>query len=180
MGDTSLKEHLTGRASREEGAVTVRDGFLETATVAVADSFSLYRIAVGHTPDAAAVGRAARAGKIRLFTPAVAFAVACGMRTCWDEWCDQSHKEGTGFPVQRFQELGGVEVVDLTAAETVAAGRLYAGCLERRITGAEVLAACHSALLAKEWKAPLVSAVRASYCYSALDRTDLEYGIELL
>jgi hypothetical protein len=160
--------------------VVVVDDFLESTEVAVVDSFSLYRIAVGHTPDAAALGEAARAGRIRLVTPVVAFAVACGMRTCWDESCDESHKDGTGVPVRRFLELGGVETVDLTPADTVLAGKLYAGCLDRRVTGAEVLAACHSALIAKTWKAPLVSAVRAAYCYSALDRAEMDFGIELI
>ncbi|MEV5433769.1 hypothetical protein [Streptomyces sp. NPDC052701] len=160
--------------------MVILDDFLKTAEVAVVDSFSLYRIAVGHTPDGAALGEAARAGRIRLVTPAVAFAVACSMRTCWDESCDESHKDGTGLPVRKFLELGGVEMVDLTPAETVSAGKLYAGCLDRRVTGAEVLAACHSALLAKTWEVPLISAVRAAYCYSALDRTEMDFGIELI
>ncbi|MFF8034785.1 hypothetical protein [Streptomyces sp. NPDC016626] len=158
----------------------MRSDFLETAEVAVADSFSLYHIAVGHTPDGAALREAARAGTIRLITPAVAFAVACSMRTCWDESCDRGHAHGTGFPVRKFQELGGVELVDLTPEETVTAGQLYAGSSDRRIVGAEVLAACHSALLATGRKAPLVSTVRAAYCYSGLTRTELKFGLELI
>ncbi|WP_407552207.1 hypothetical protein QOM21_21010 [Streptomyces sp. Pv4-95] len=160
--------------------MAVQDELLETAEVAVVDPFSLYRIAVGHTPDGTAVGDAARAGTIRLITPAVAFAVACSMRTCWDEECARDHRDGTGVPVRKFQESGGVEIVDLTPAETVSAGQLYAGYLDRRVTGAEVLAACHSALVAKRWGAPLISATRASYCYSALDNLDTSIRIGLI
>jgi hypothetical protein len=160
--------------------VAIQDELLETAEVAVVDPFSLYRVAVSHTPDGTALGDAARAGRIRLITPAMAFAVACSMRTCWDEECDQDHRLGTGTPVQKFLELGGVEVVHLTAAETVSAGQLCAGYLDRRIAGAEVLAACHSALLSTTRGSPLISTGRASYCYSALDQAELSIPINLI
>ena len=160
--------------------MAVHDELSETAEVAVLDPFSLYRIAVGHTPDGRAMGNATRAGTIRLITPAVAFAVACSMRTCWDETCDQDHRDGTGVPVRKFQELGGLEIVSLTLAETVSAGQLYAASLDRRVAGAEVLAACHSAVLAKTWGSPLISAARASYCYSAFDRAEMSFRIDLI
>ncbi|MGW2391117.1 hypothetical protein ACWCYK_16685 [Streptomyces lydicamycinicus] len=160
--------------------MAVQDDLLETAGIAVVDPFSLYRIAVSHTPDGRALGDAARAGAIRLITPAMAFAVACGMRTCWDEECDQDHRHGTGTAIRKFLEAGGVEIVHLTPAETVSAGQLYAGYLDRRITGAEVMAACHSALLSKNSGSPLISARRASYCYSALDQANISLRINLI
>jgi hypothetical protein len=160
--------------------VAAHDELLETAEVAVLDPFSLYRIAVGHTPDGRALGNASRAGMIRLITPAVAFAVACSMRTCWDEACDQDHRDGTGTPVRKFQEFGGTEIVSLTPAETVSAGQLYAASLDRRVAGAEVLAACHCAVLAKTWGSPLISAARASYCYSALEPGGTNFRIDLI
>ncbi|WP_328723083.1 hypothetical protein OHT52_28715 [Streptomyces sp. NBC_00247] len=156
------------------------DEILETADVAVLDPFSLYRIAVGHTPAGRALGNATQAGTIRLLTPAVAFAVACSMRTCWDETCDQEHREGTGVQIRRFQEFGGIEIVGLTPTETVAAGQLYAATMDRRVAGAEVLAACHCAILAKASGAPLISAVRASYCYATLDRADMALRVGLI
>ncbi|OQD56936.1 hypothetical protein BM536_006115 [Streptomyces phaeoluteigriseus] len=160
--------------------MAVQDELLETTEVAVLDPFSLYRIAVGHTPGGRTLGNATRTGTIRLITPAVAFAVACSMRTCWDETCDLDHRDGTGVPVRRFQEIGGIEVVSLSPAETVSAGQLYAASMDRRVVGAEVLAACHAAVLAKSSGSPLISAARASYCYSALDRAEVSFRIDLV
>ncbi|WP_320775637.1 hypothetical protein [Streptomyces sp. CRN 30] len=160
--------------------MAVQDELPETAEVAVVDPFSLYRIAVGHTADGRALGEATRAGAVRLVTPAVAFAVACAMRTCWDELCDRDHRDGTGVPVRRFQELGGTEVVGLSPAETLSAGRLYAASLDRRVEGAEVLAACHAAVLATALKSPLVSVARAAYCYSALRQAGVHLRIDLV
>jgi hypothetical protein len=160
--------------------VAAGDEILETAEVAVLDPFSLYRIAVGHTPGGRALGNAAQAGTIRLLAPAVAFAVACSMRTCWDESCDEDHRDGTGVPVRRFQELGGTEIVSLTPTETIAAGQLYAASMDRRVAGAEVLAACHCAILAKTSGAPLISAARASYCYTTLDRAEMNFRVDLI
>ncbi|WP_338320432.1 hypothetical protein [Streptomyces lonarensis] len=136
----------------------------------MADPFGLYRIAADHTPEAAAIGEAAHAGRLRLVAPAAAFAVACSMRTCWDDACGRPHRAGTGTPLRRLAESGGVEVRELTPAEAVSAGQLYAAHLDRRVTGAEVLAACHATLLAATLPAGLVSTVRAAYYYAAVDR----------
>lgn len=124
--------------------MAVQEELLGTADTAVVDPLSLYRIAVGHTPKAVALRDAVRTGRLRLVTPSVAFAVACAMRNCWDEECTQAHQGGTGVPLRKFQEGGGVEIVDLSPADTVSAGQLYAGCSDRRVVGPEVLAACHS------------------------------------
>lgn len=156
------------------------DEILGTAEVAVLDPFSLYRIAVGHTPAGRALREAAQAGTVRFLTPTVAFAVACSMRTCWDELCDQDHRDGIGVPVRRFQELGGAEIVGFTPSETIAAGQLYAAAMDRRVGGAEVLAACHCAILARTSRAPLVSAARASYCYATLDRAEMDVRVGLI
>ncbi|MEU9336631.1 hypothetical protein AB0D49_26270 [Streptomyces sp. NPDC048290] len=153
---------------------------LAATGVAVLDPFSLYRIAVRHTPAGRALGDATRAGTIRLLTPVVAFAVACSMRTCWDESCDQDHRDGTGVPVRRFQELGGTELVSLSPTETIAAGQLYAAAMDHRVTGAEVLAACHCAILARASGVPVISAARASYCYATLDRAELNVRVDLI
>jgi hypothetical protein len=161
-------------------AVAAGGEILRTADVAVLDPFSLYRIAVGHTPTGRMLRNATQAGTIRLLTPAVAFAVACSMRTCWDESCDQDHRDGIGVPVRRFQELGGTEIVSLTPTETIAAGQLYAASMDRRVVGAEVLAACHCAILAKASGGPLISAARASYCYATLDRAEMQFRVDLI
>ncbi|MFE9562592.1 hypothetical protein ACFYM0_15965 [Streptomyces sp. NPDC006487] len=160
--------------------MAVQEELLGTADTAVVDPLSLYRIAVGHTPKAVALRDAVRTGRLRLVTPSVAFAVACAMRNCWDEECTQAHQGGTGVPLRKFQEGGGVEIVDLSPADTVSAGQLYAGCSDRRVVGPEVLAACHSLLLATSRRFPLVSAARAAYCYSALADVGTSYRIDLI
>ncbi|MDH6112903.1 hypothetical protein P3T36_002620 [Kitasatospora sp. MAP12-15] len=160
--------------------MAVQDELLETAEAAVVDPFSLYRIAVGHTPKGVALRESARSGRTRLVTPALTFTVACAMRNCWDEECEQDHQFGTGAPIGKLHELGGVEVVDLTAAQMVSVGQLYAGCSDRRVVGAEVLAACQSVLLAKSLSLPLISAARASYCYTALAAAGASCRIDLI
>ncbi|MFD7337552.1 hypothetical protein ACFV98_16310 [Streptomyces violascens] len=160
--------------------MAIQDELLGTTTTAVVDPLSLYRIAVSHTPKGAALRELVCQGNIRLVTPAVAFAVACSMRNCWDEECDQDHQHGTGVPLRKFQELGGVEIVDMTPADTVSAGQLYAGSSDRRVVGPEVLAACHSLLLATSRRLPLLSAARGAYCYSALTGGGTNYHIGLV
>ena len=131
---------------------------------AVVDSFSLYSVATGHCPGARSLKDSAENGGIHLITSAVALAVAASMRTCWDSTCGRGHPVDTGSAVEEF--CGGrVEVVGLTPGQALSAGRLYAGCEERRIGGAEVLAACHSVLLAEAGATTLVSTTRATYCY---------------
>jgi hypothetical protein len=142
---------------------------LGTADTAVADPLSLYSVAVGHSPRGEALREAVREGRIRLATPAVAFAVACSMRTCWDEECGRAHPGGTGLPLRKLRESGGLEIVDLTLSETLAAGHLYADCSDRRVVGPEVLAACHSVQLARSRNVSLLSTARAAYCYTALE-----------
>lgn len=147
--------------------MAIPDELLGTADAfAVVDAFSLYRISVSHSPAATAVQESALRGDLRLIAPAVTFAVSCGMRTCWDDECDQEHTSGTGTAVQKFHELGGFEVVDLTPGDAVSAGQLYARCVDSRIEGAEVLAACYSFRLAGARNALLISSARASYCYT--------------
>jgi len=158
----------------------VRQADVLGGTTVVVDSFSLYSIAVGHLPSGPSLRDSAHSGEVRLVTSAVALAVASSMRTCWDDACDQDHPNGADTSVQEFHERGGVEVVDLTAADAVSAGRLYAGCTDRRVGGAEVLAACHSVLLAKTHAATLLSTVRASYCYVALADAVASHRIELI
>jgi hypothetical protein len=153
---------------------------LGTTKTAVADPLSLYRIAADHTPKGASLHASARRGELRLVTPAVAFAVACSMRNCWDEECGQEHRHGAGTLLRRFQELGGVEIVDMTPTDTVSAGQLYANCSDRRVVGPEVLAACHSVLLATSRRLPLISAARAAYCYAALAGSGTSYRIDLI
>ena len=157
-----------------------QEDLLETTTTAVVDSFSLYSIAVGHCQDGRSLRVSAENGDIHLVTSAVALAVACGMRTCWDDACDQEHPDDAGTSVREFYERGGVEVVGLTAAEAVSTGHLYTRCEEKRIGGAEVLAACHSVLLAESRAATLTSTVRASYCYTAIPETAATRRITLI
>ncbi|WCD86986.1 hypothetical protein KPP03845_103352 [Streptomyces xanthophaeus] len=160
--------------------MAIQEELLGTTTTAVVDPLSLYRIAMGHTPKGAALRDSVRSGRIRLVTPAVSFAVACSMRTCWDEECEQGHQHGAGVPLRTFQERGGVDIVDMTPTDTLSAGQLYAGCSDRRVVGPEVLAACHSVLLARSRRLPLLSAARAAYCYSALADAGTSYRIDLI
>jgi hypothetical protein len=156
------------------------DDILGGTTTAVLDSVSLYSIAVGHLPSGPSLRDSARSGDMRLVTSAVAFAVAISMRTCWDDECRQGHPNGAGLSVREFHERGGVEVVDLSPVDAVSMGRLYASCYERRVVGAEVLAACHSVLLAETHAAILLSTVRASYCYVALGDAAASHRIQLI
>jgi hypothetical protein len=139
-----------------------------TDTTAVVDSFSLYSIAAGHRPNGSSLRDSANSGRVRLITSAVTLAVASSMRTCWDRECNQDHPKGIDASVREFCAGGGVDVVDLTSLDAMYAGKLYANCYERRVTGAEILAACHSVLLAKTHEVSLLSTVRARYCYVAL------------
>jgi hypothetical protein len=131
----------------------------------VADSFALYRLALGHTEAAQSLMESVRNGDLRVETPAVAFAVACGMRTCWDSDCLQDHRPSSGSALQSFHSREGIEVVYPSSSDSVSAGRHYANCVDRRLDGAEVLAACHARLLAEARNATLISTARASYCY---------------
>jgi hypothetical protein len=153
---------------------------LEATGTAVVDSFSLYRIAVGHLPSGPSLKDSAQQGKLHLVTSTVAYAVACSMLTCWDEACEEDHRHHAGEPVKELHELGGLEIAESTATDAASAGQLYAGCAERRIGGAEVLAACHSVLLAKSRAATLISTARASYCYVALADAAADHRIELI
>jgi hypothetical protein len=141
---------------------------LTSGKTLVVDSFSLYSIIVGHGLDGPHLQRSAEDGEIHLVTSAVALAVASNMRTCWDSACDQEHPAVAEDLVREFHDRGAVEVAELTSAEALSAARLYSDCEEWRIGGAEVLAACHSVLLAGSRSAPLVSTIRASYCYTAI------------
>lgn len=141
---------------------------LARSETAVVDAYSLYRIALGHTPRGSALRDAVHTGDLRLVVPAFTFGVACAMHTCWDEECDERHPPGAGTTIRRFLGGRGVEVAEPTPEATVAAGQLYADCDRRRITGAEVLAACHALVLAGDRGTHLVSAARASYCYLPL------------
>ncbi|MER7656686.1 hypothetical protein [Streptomyces albidoflavus] len=145
-----------------------QDELLARSETAVVDAYSLYRIALGHTPRGTVLRNAALTGDIRLVVPAFSFGVACAMRTCWDDECDQLHPPGAGAAIRRFLGGRGVETAEPTPEATVAAGQLYADCAQRRVTGAEVLAACHTVVLAGDRGTPLVSAVRAAYCYLPL------------
>jgi hypothetical protein len=144
------------------------DDLLATTGSFVVDSFSLYSIAVGHGAAGPDLRRSVRGGRIRLVTSSVALAVASSMRTCWDRACRQEHPAATDGPLRELQESGAVDIAELTSADALSTAQLYTGCEERRISGAEVLAACHSVLLARSRAAPLVSTVRATYCYTAI------------
>ncbi|WP_330342455.1 hypothetical protein [Streptomyces sp. NBC_00557] len=170
----------TGTPRPQDATAAVHDPLLHSGGTAVADPFALYRISTAHTPRAARLRESVRQGALRLVTPAVAFTVACGMHTCWDENCDQEHRPGTSSPAGRFHGLDSVEIADLNHAELVSAGQLFARCADHRITGAEVLAACHCALLSRSLGAPLVSAARAAYCYRALPEAQANGAIELV
>ncbi|MEO9239760.1 MAG: hypothetical protein ABI418_16895, partial [Jatrophihabitantaceae bacterium] len=130
-------------------------------------------------PQGQSLRISAENGEIQLVTSAAALAVAFSMRTCWDDECDKEHPRATEASVQEFYERGGVEVAELTSAEAMSAGRLYIGCNEKRIAGAEVLAACHSVLLAESRAATLISTVRATYCYTAIPETATSRRIAL-
>lgn len=133
--------------------------------VVVVDSFALYRLALGHTEAAQSLMESVRNGDLRVETPAVAFAVACGMRTCWDSDCSQDHRPSSGSALQSLHSRAGVEVVHPSLSDSISAGRHYANCVDRHLDGSEVLAACHARLLAETHNATLVSTARASYCY---------------
>ncbi|MGH3758448.1 hypothetical protein [Actinophytocola sp.] len=156
------------------------DDLLRTTGTFVVDSFSLYSIVVGHSPDGLTLRASAQNGEIHLVTSAVALAVAVAMRTCWNSECDQEHPSVAGASVREFHERGAVEVAELTSTDAMSAAQLYIGCAERRIGGAEVLAACHSVLLAESRAAPLVSTIRASYCYTAIPEATAGQRITLI
>ena len=144
--------------------------------ILVADSFALYQIATGHTEKAVDVRASVLAGRLRVLVSGISFAVSCGMRTCWDDECRKEHTGG----VQEFCEQADIDIAHPVAAESVAAGRLFANCTDHRITGPEVLAACHSIVLARAGRHPLISTSRAAYCYTYLSAFDDEQAIELV
>jgi hypothetical protein len=157
-----------------------RGSSVRTARISVVDSFSLYSIATGHTPNGSLLRGSAEMGKNRLVASAVALAVTSSMDTCWDTTCKQRHVDEAATAVQELHESGLVEVVELSAADAAAVGRLYRQCQDHRIGGAEVLAACHSVLLVASLEALLVSTARARYCYLPLVESTAPHRIELI
>ncbi|MGY0055246.1 hypothetical protein ACWY4P_01515 [Streptomyces sp. LZ34] len=149
------------------------DGF------AVADSFALYEIAVDHTSTASLVKEAALTNDIHLVVPAVTLAVSCSMRNCWDELCTKGHQFGAGSAVQSLLNRGGIRLLELTPADAVSAGKIYARSADQRVEGPEVLAACHASLLAAGRNMPLLSTARASYCYATMEEA-LQHQIRLI
>jgi hypothetical protein len=149
------------KLSEELEAATV----VGSAEVVVADSFALYRISTGHTPEGAALRKAVLNGSVKILAPALSFTVSCGMETCWDDECRRDHPETPGRRVQDFHRQTGFEIVQPTVADSVSAGRSYRRLSNRRVVGPEVLAACFARLLADDRRVPLLSTSRALYCY---------------
>jgi hypothetical protein len=86
----------------------------------------------------------------------------------------------TAGGLRRFYDDGGVQIINSTTESTFSAGQLYMRCGEQRLMGSEVLAACHAVLLARSFRALLVSAYRALYCYQALTDSLLPERIHFL
>ncbi|MEV6866840.1 hypothetical protein AB0M44_38325 [Streptosporangium subroseum] len=152
---------------------TLREILEVEDAVAVADSYSLYGMAAGHNPSAAALGEAVVSGRLRLAVPAIVLAVTYGMRTCGDEDCTRAHEPDPSARLDAFCALDGVETVSLAGASAMTVGSLYGACVGANYHGAEILAACHAAAIAKERKCRLLTTARASYCYILADFQDL-------
>ncbi len=138
----------------------------------VVDSGALYQIASGHSPAAVELRKQVQAGRLDLTVPVAAFSVSSSMRRCWDSECRRDHSSGGRPALRDFYERTNFRIHQPTPDFVLAAGGLYAGCVDRRVVGSEVLAACHSALLAAQEKVPLVSTASARYCYIPLSGWD--------
>lgn len=146
---------------------------------AVADAFALYWISIGHSAGGFACRKLVDAGKIRLLVPAVAFSVAASRRTCGDSGCTEQHARRSAPYLRQFAAVGAVSIINLTPNQMIAAGRLYEQCLDECIAGEEVLAACHSAVAAKDLGYPLLSTARARYCYIAYRESEFSCPVEI-
>ncbi|MBW5420703.1 hypothetical protein GKQ77_03845 [Streptomyces sp. BG9H] len=133
---------------------------------AVVDPFALYRIVDAHTPGALAIRESVLRGTLTLSAPAVAIAVAGGMRSCWDEACEERHAF-LGRRLSAFCARIDLEIGETEPESAVEAGRLYAASTSMRIEGPEVLAACHAAQMASKRDCQLLTVSRAAYCYRA-------------
>lgn len=145
----------------------------------VADAFSLYCIAVGHSAGGSAYRELADSGKIQLIVPPVAFSVAVSMRTCGDPACTEQHAQRPAPYLRQSVTAGAVSIINLTPDQMIAAGRLYERCMDRRILGEEVLAACHSTAVAKNLGYPLLSTARARYCYITNRESEFSCPVEI-
>ncbi|MFF9118761.1 hypothetical protein ACF09Y_24695 [Streptomyces massasporeus] len=143
------------------------DGLMDTEGTVIVDSFALYQIATGHSPKAEAVREALLQGLMAVSVSAMAVATACGMRSCWDEYCSTRHPGNSSTLIRNLCVRPDVDMVPPSLEASMAAGRLYASSASSRVEGAEVLSSCHSALVAQERGHPLLTTARAAYCYSA-------------
>jgi hypothetical protein len=134
---------------------------------------------VGHPAGGSAYRELADSGKIRLVVPSVAFSVACSMQTCRDSACTGQHAQRPAPYLRQSAKAGAVSIMNLTPDQMIAASHLYERCLDRRIVGEEVLAACHSAAIAKELGYPLLSTARARYCYIAYRESEFPCLVEM-
>ncbi|MFC8450022.1 hypothetical protein [Kitasatospora sp. NPDC057223] len=139
---------------------------------AVVDSGALYQLASGHSPAAVELRKQVRTGDLHLTVPMAAFSVSSSMRTCWDNECRLDHPDDGTDALRDLLDRPGIEIRQPTADFALTAGSLYAGCVDRRVVGSEVLAACHSVLLADQESVPLISTASARYCYVPLSSWD--------
>ncbi|GGR03658.1 hypothetical protein [Streptomyces pilosus] len=133
----------------------------------VADAFALYALATEHTDPAEEMRASVGRGRLTVTVSALAVATASGMRTCWDEYCSRNHRPDVATLVRRLCAGPGVEVVEMDLNASIAAGRLYASSSAVRVEGPEVLAGCHSALMAQELSCRVLTVARAAYCYTS-------------
>ncbi|MER6301353.1 hypothetical protein ABT247_17550 [Kitasatospora sp. NPDC001539] len=139
---------------------------------AVVDSGALYQLAAGHSPAAVELRKQVRSGELQLTVPMAAFSVSSSMRSCWDTECRLEHPDDGVDALRDFLDRPGLRIHQPTADFALTAGGLYADCVDRRVVGSEVLAACHSVLLAEQESVPLISTASARYCYVPLSTWD--------
>lgn len=154
------------------------NGLLETEDTLIVDSFALYQVATGHSEKAETVRQAVLQGAMTVSVSAMAVATACGMRSCWDEDCATRHPWNSSALIRGLCVRPELDMVPPSLETSMAAGHLYASFASRRVEGPEVLSSCHSALMAQELGQPLLTTVRAAYCYSG--HTVRQLGIRML
>ncbi|WP_431911886.1 hypothetical protein [Micromonospora carbonacea] len=152
--------------------MTIMESLLNTdGASAVVDSYALYHISTGHSEAAVRIRDRVSSGALFLAVPSVAFAVSSGMRNCWDSHCERAHVADYGNVLRNFHQQAGVGIIEPDPELSLSAGRLYAQCSDQRVVGSEVLASCHAVLLAEGAALPLLSVLRALYCYKPLSET---------
>jgi len=149
--------------------VTKGDALSEIASIkqAVVDPYSLYSIALRHTPCSVEISDRVTAGGFQLVVPALVMASAGAMVSCGEGDCALPHPPNLTRQLSELLSTPSIEVIPLTAEAAQDLAVLYRAHVALRYVGDTVMAACNAALVARREHLPLVTTPRARYCYPA-------------